>query len=49
VLLVHFPGQQQGTVVSQAMNSLVMHDAIADILRGRISNAGQFSDWLADF
>ena len=49
VLLVHFPGQQEGTVVSQAMNSLVMHDAIADILRGRISNARQFSDWLADF
>ncbi len=49
VLLVHFPGQQQGTHVPQAMNSLVMHDAIADILRGRISNATQFSDWLANF
>ena len=49
VLLVHFPGQQQGARVSQPMNSLVMHDAIAEILRGRISNAGQFSDWLAEF
>ena len=49
VLVVHFPGQQKGKTVSQAMNSLVMHDAIADILRGRISNATQFSDWLADF
>ena len=49
VLLVHFPAQQQGTTVSQSMNSLVMHDAIAEILHGRISNAAQFSDWLADF
>ncbi len=49
VLLVHFPAQQQGTTVSQSMNSLVMHDAIAEILRGRISSAAQFSDWLADF
>jgi arylsulfatase A-like enzyme len=49
VLLVHFPGQQQSAKVSQAMNSLVMHHAIAEILRGRIRNAAQFSDWLADF
>ena len=49
VLLVHFPGQQQSAKVSQAMNSLVMHHAIAEILRGRIRNQAQFSDWLADF
>lgn len=49
VLLVHFPGQQKGTTLTQPMNSLVMHDAIAEILRGRISDAAQFSDWLADF
>ena len=49
VLLVHFPGQQKGPTITQPMNSLVMHDAIAEILRGRISDAAQFSDWLADF
>ena len=46
VLLVHFPGQQQGVMVSEAMNSLVMRDAMEQILRGRISDARGFSDWL---
>ncbi len=46
VLLVHFPNQQQGVAVSEAMNSLVMHDAIEQMLRGRISNSTGFSAWL---
>jgi membrane-anchored protein YejM (alkaline phosphatase superfamily) len=46
VLLVHFPAQQHGVAVSETMNSLVMHDAISQMLRGRISDAEAFSNWL---
>src|SRR6185437_8169754 len=36
VLMVHFPAQRTGVVVSQPMNSLVMHSILSAILKGKI-------------
>jgi hypothetical protein len=47
VLLIHFPGQKQGSDVNTLLPELLEHDIIADMLLGKISNAEELADFIA--
>jgi hypothetical protein len=45
VLLVHFPGEEQGSAISEPVDSLVMHEILQETLRGSIRVQKDFVVW----
>jgi hypothetical protein len=45
VLLVHFPGETDGHTIGRAINSVVMHDILQDMLRGKLLAEQDFMGW----
>ncbi|HWC19836.1 MAG TPA: sulfatase-like hydrolase/transferase [Terriglobales bacterium] len=49
VLIVHFPEQQTGTLVTQSMNGLVVHEAISKLLSNNSLTATGFANWISGY
>jgi len=49
VLIVHFPEQQRGSLLTQPMNSLVIHEAITKLLANHSLTATDFANWISGY
>ncbi len=47
VLMIHFPGQKSGNEMNAALPETLEHDMIAEMLRGRINNPADLSNFLS--
>ena len=47
VLMIHFPGQKSGNEMNAALSEMLEHDMIAEMLRGRINNPADLSNFLS--